>query len=605
MPEEPPTRPARRTRPDADFRRRALGPAAPGAPAVRETLRDALARIPDLGAPDAPAAPEPAAPPAAPAARTPAPRAPAPSPSPDPSPAPAAEPPAPKVLGGPAVAPAGAAPAAAPAIGAPGGPGAPPVPGPAGGAAAAGAPVAPVRPPVPVPGGAPWVATTPEAQARQLGLMPADPVTGELPRLNRLRSAPSARHAPWWRRITFAAAIVGLVASIPVLGSTGYRLVTESTDGTYGKKVITATDPGYEQPVEPTPTALVIQNGPDGNPVALTFLSLSGATGGGTVLMLPLETAIAEPAFGVDRLSAAFKVLAKRPEDGRKQLAFQASSILNVGISEVIQLDAPTWSQTVAPLGAVAVDNPDPLDLGGTPVPTGVIPLSPDLVGPYLAALGDDESDLNRLNRQEAFWTAWMKAIAGKGEGAVAGETSAGIGLFARSLASGPVDVTTLPVTLDDATGRYLPNTDEVAALVLDAVPAPTAAYPGSRLTVRLLNGVAAEPIPAAIVRTVAQAKGTVTVVGNGPDFDRRETTIVYGDPARRSYAQLLMALLGGKGKVRLDREAPDSFDVTVVLGRDLLDGTTPDTTTSPSTEPTSSSVVGFGGAGTTPPGGP
>lgn len=108
-------------------------------------------------------------------------------------------------------------------------------------------------------------------------------------------------------------------------------------------------------------------------------------------------------------------------------------------------------------------------------------------------------------------------------------------------------------------------------ALVTDAVASPTAAVPGSRFNVRLLNGVAADAIPGAIVRQVVGLGGAVTVLGNGPSFDTDETIVVYGDPADEGVAELVASTLGATGEVRLDREAPDTVALTIVLGRDIL----------------------------------
>ena len=392
---------------------------------------------------------------------------------------------------------------------------------------------------------------------------------------------------PWFRRGTFAVLLVALVAAIPGLGYAGYQLVSQSTDGRVGTPGATPSDPGFEELVISTPTALLIQNDAQGVPVNLTFLSLAGDKGG-SVIFLPLDTSIPKPAFGIDRLRTAFTMTRADHRVAAEQVAYQAASVLNVGIDDVFEVDDRGWAELVAPMAPLSFLNSDPLELNGTSLPVGTVQISADLVGPYLAATRDGEDDLSRFPRQEELLRSWLAAVAKSTRAdAVPGETSTGLGHFIRTLAAGEVSYDPLPgeFVVDTTFGlqsRYIPDNLAITALVADAVPAPDAAYPGSRTSVRLLNGVAAAAIPTEITRKVVALKGTVTVVGNGPGFGRSKTTIVYANPAKRDYARLLMAALGGAGKVRLDREAPDNVDVTVVLGRDLL-GNQQATTTSTS----------------------
>ena len=65
--------------------------------------------------------------------------------------------------------------------------------------------------------------------------------------------------------------------------------------------------------------------------------------------------------------------------------------------------------------------------------PAGPIALQPAQVGPYLAALNPGENELNRLNRNQLFWQAWLKQIAAStAADVIPGETGSGIGLFVR-----------------------------------------------------------------------------------------------------------------------------------------------------------------------------
>lgn len=249
----------------------------------------------------------------------------------------------------------------------------------------------------------------------------------------------------------------------------------------------------------------------------------------------------------------------------------------------------------MTPVAPIAFDNPEPVELATGTVESGNTTLQADQFGPYLAAVRDGEQLESAFYRQQVAWTAWLAAVASSTKAdAVPGEAATGIGLFARTLAKGPVAYNDLPgsSSLDpDGTTRFTADAGAVNDLVVDAVPAPDAPEPGARMRVRLLNGVGPGNIPSDVIRKVVSLNGSVTVIGNGPSFDRDETTIVYSDPAKKSYAQLLKASLGA-GKLRLDRTAADDVDVTVVLGRDLL-GDGPQTRSNTSvTTPDSSSTT-------------
>ena len=189
-------------------------------------------------------------------------------------------------------------------------------------------------------------------------------------------------------------------------------------------------------------------------------------------------------------------------------------------------------------------------------------------------------------------WSAWLDAVAKSGRAdAVPGESTAGISKFAQALSKGTVSYETLPVTVaDDVPNTYRADKDAVSDLITNTVASPTAAVPGSRFTVRLLNGVSPDSIPSDLVRQVVSRGGAVTILGNGPQFDTDKTTVVYANPAKKNLATLIAKSIGATGKVRLDREAPDTVDLTIVLGKDILgDATgtgTPGATTPDATAP-------------------
>jgi hypothetical protein len=365
------------------------------------------------------------------------------------------------------------------------------------------------------------------------------------------------------------------VAAIPALAITGSRLIQDSKAGTFDPSMAGPGDPGFEAQVEPTPTALAISYDDQDVPTSLAFLSLAGADGGGTVILIPLDTAIAEPQFGIGNLRLAWEATPPdQPELGRERLTSQVAARMNAGVGETLSLTNASWGQLVAPVGPLRIDNPDTVDLGfGVTIPSGETELPADLVGAFLEASLPNESDINRLVRHEAVWTAWLDQVGETDRpDAVPGETSAGIARFVRELARGPHEVVTLPVVQSEEIGNLFEvDQSDIDALVTDAIASPTPAAPGSRFTVRLLNGVSADAIPSEIVRDIVRRGGAVTILGNGPEFGTDETSVVYANDEMEDVAAVVANSLGATGDVRSDREAPDTVDLTIVLGKDIL----------------------------------
>lgn len=422
---------------------------------------------------------------------------------------------------------------------------------------------------------------------------------------------PMRERQPWWRRLGFAAAVLLLAASIPVLGREGYRLVAQSRDGTVGPGAPGPQDPGYEELVTSTPTALIIQKDSAGLPVALMFLALSNGDAGGSVIFVPLDTEVPEPGFGVDRLRTAYSAVAHDPVGATSQLSGQTGKVLNVGIDETFELDDRGWSQIVASVAPLTIDNPEPIDLASGTLASGQVSLAAEQVGPYLAAVRPGEDGVAAFFRQELVLRAWLSAVATQGDGAVSGE----LARYINTLARGEVTFATVPGEFAGGFPepiRYEPDASALNDLVTELVPAPVAPAPGARITVRLLNGVQPGGFPGDIIRTVVSMQGSVAVLGNGPSFGRTETTVLYSDPAKEAYARALLDALGGTGEVTQDPSLSDLIDLTVILGSDVI-GDNPSGTASTSTSTVSTTspsttadpgVPVFEGGTTSEPGG-
>jgi hypothetical protein len=379
------------------------------------------------------------------------------------------------------------------------------------------------------------------------------------------------------RRVAFAVTIGLLAVSIPVLGYIGVQALLDSRGGRLVQATLAPDEPGYEAIVEPTPTALVVQLD-QGRLSGLTVLSLTSPDGGGAVLFVPIET-LTDPstqAYGFDRLRTAYELT------GLDGVRNALGLTLNMSFSDAAQVDAAQLATLVGPTAPLRFENPDDLrgeDANGERIrfEGGPIELPADQVGQYLALRPEGESDLNRMIRHQLVWQAWLGAVAAAPDpaAAVPGEGGSGLGHFIRRLAAGPVVYETLPVsevTAADGSTAFQPATGELPDLVARLVPLPTAASPGSRVRVRILDGAQNPAAVQDVIRTLVPAAAQIVVVGNADRFTYAATEVRY-DPQAGEAALRLNHFLNealGVGEPRAMSFGTDAFDVTVVIGRDL-----------------------------------
>lgn len=391
----------------------------------------------------------------------------------------------------------------------------------------------------------------------------------DVPR-RRLRSKAAA--------LAFGFSIVVLALSVPVLGYVGSQSLLTSKGGTFEAAVKDPTAPGYLAVVEPTPTALVIQRDKDDMPVALTLLSLGHGDDGGSVLFIPLDTNLIQPAFLIDRLRTVYSNGLSKGNDAL--FVRQVANLLNVGFTDVVNLHDDEWAQVVQPVAPIAVDNPDDVRLGnpnagGMDFPKGPLLLKPEQVGPYLSAQSPLQDDLDRLARHKLFWEAWLKAISTSVTADAIPNTLTGIGPYVSTLAKGKVGIATLAVFPSaqqvNGTPTFQVDSARMRTQVAEAVPAPVSPGLGGRYSVRLLNGVDGEPIPDQLTATLVAGGAQINTKGNATVFGQETTRIEYHDANRRGTAIFVQRALGG-GKVVADLSATDTVDLVITIGKDVLD---------------------------------
>lgn len=370
------------------------------------------------------------------------------------------------------------------------------------------------------------------------------------------------------RRALLLAGIGALTVAGVALAVVGLSEVRTSTVGRY-EETLGTTDPGYQAYVVPTPTMGVLHQAPDGTLAGAALLALEPGDEGGSVILVPPATVVSGP-------DTATTVADVFRDEGPEAAAAALGQAVTVGVAEHVVVDDAQWSQMTGPVGAVEIT----LDAPVGDWAAGPVTLDPAEVGPFLGAVIDGETDLDRVERQELVWNAWLARVADDGETALPGEVGSGIGRFVLGVARGGGSAAELPVRRDEVGDAVLFRTDvgRVGQFVSLTVPYPVAAAPGGRVRVRLLNGTDDPAVSVAAARALVASGAQISIVGNASSFDVAETSFVYFGEDRAPLAEWLQVNMGGgrveevpngqDGRVSSD----DEIDVTVILGEDAGD---------------------------------
>jgi LytR cell envelope-related transcriptional attenuator len=375
------------------------------------------------------------------------------------------------------------------------------------------------------------------------------------------------------RRRVLLAGIGMLTAAGVALAVAGVTLVRHSTAGRYIEGA-GPDDPGYEAFVVPTPVMALFQRGDDGELVGVAVLALESHDGNGSVVLVAPSTLAGAPG-SESTLAATYR------DGGAEGLAAVLADLLAMAIPEHLEVDDPRWASLVGPVAPVELQLDEPVGEW----PAGDVSLTADDVGPFLAALAAGEDDADRIDRQEAFWTAWLPLVERAGDGAVPGEIDVGIGRFVRGLAEGEASIAPLPMAEAEVDGADAPTTFRVngarlSEVMARAVPYPESPGPDRRIRVRLLNGTRDADLTSVAASRLVEGGAQISIVGNAASFDVPETHMTYGVDEERAKAEWLAAILGGvpigedpaSQQVDDADDADEDIDVTVILGADARD---------------------------------
>ncbi len=384
-------------------------------------------------------------------------------------------------------------------------------------------------------------------------------------------TAPRAEPRSAWRRwrpLAYVLSLVLLIAAGGALSVIGYRVVRSSTEGRTVDPTLEPDEPGFEAFVEPSPTMLVLGRAPDGSLSSAALLALRTEDSGTSVVVIPTNLVVGEE--GAERTLAQVA-----QEEGVPAAQAALAKRLKTGIAEVVELDDAQLGALVAPVAPLTVRNSDE----ATGFPLGDIQLTAEQVGPFLSVLGEGERETDRMLRQERVWTAWANSLAFAGPAGVPGEVETGIGRFLAGLAENAREAESLPVTEQSSPSgtSYVVDQGALAQLLADAVPFPTAAEPGDRLRVRLLDGTGDPTLTARIAPQLVAAGAEIVLIGNATDLNQQTSEVIYHDARLADVSEFMLFGLG-TGSKREEVRPTDLYDVTIVLGSDVASTTTSST---------------------------
>lgn len=368
----------------------------------------------------------------------------------------------------------------------------------------------------------------------------------------------------WWR-IGYPSAIVVMVLLLPVLVWSGLRVILDSSDGQLIRRVTDPAAPGYEAAVDKTPTALVALTDAKGALDSMALISLTSQGSAGVVLM-PAGLLNAT-AYGEFPASTWFE------KGGIQSLSEAVGSTLELGFSDAVVVPSTEWTTLVGPYGALTVVSPDPVrDSADKQVfPKGSNTITPDQAWTFIGSRSPNESDLNRLVRQGAFWKSYLAKI-GSSTVAFPQTTESGIGYFVTNAAKGQVSVSDLPVVAVPAAAGS-PQTFKVQEQAAQDTIAAVVPFPdggGMRARFRVLDGTGQldHGLAAAIVMAAAGAQ--VDIIGNADSFDVETTQFIYYDGTSQDVAKHFQQALG-IGELVESRASNSSADLVLILGSDYV----------------------------------
>lgn len=369
---------------------------------------------------------------------------------------------------------------------------------------------------------------------------------------------------------------------LAALSYTGYRSSLRMTGGaTISPQQRSPTDPGYEAAVKPTPVTLLALVTNDGGLRSMSVVTQGTGETGGTIVAVPNSLFLKNTA-GDARIPPY--ILA---EDGMDELQTELEAALGFGMTGQLTVSQDELGSLLGGTD-LEIRNPEQLlvEMGGILAPqfeAGDISLDPEGLSAYLNYIGPEESEYNRLNRQQLVLERLLELGADGFEPDDADDNVTAIAELLTAVGSGDATVTQLPVDEARIGGREdggegqgasftVPDNEAIDSTLGSIVPFPVSGFPGQRLGVKLLNGTTDPQLELRLASDVVGAGAEVKVVGNAKVIPQASSSVAVSteaSPEEQDQAQRLADALGAE--VTQTDELGEDVRAVVVVGQDQL----------------------------------
>ena len=373
---------------------------------------------------------------------------------------------------------------------------------------------------------------------------------------------------PWWMWAFPLIALTFLVA-IPLFVWNATDAILSSTDGDFGEVITDPSEPGYLTYVMATPSHLVLNVDVDGNLSMATIIALGPNEEGGSILLLSPNT----------KLDNEMTIGSIFASGGAEQLERALKDYLTIGFTSRNTMSVSTWDAYLAPVFPLSIDlNVEAYtrlaEQSFSAVNTecclfeGAIELQPNNVEEFLNASDDTSGELRQL-RQELFWQSWIEVLSAETDPSMLpGEIDSGFGRMVWGLSRDNLVVVELEQLIEPSGVRIEPEVFRDA--VLEMIPFPQPSSPGSRIKVRLLDGVGGLDLAGDYSAGLVRAGAQILIIGNSPEFGKA-TELIYHDDENAELVRRFQEALGG-GEVFFEPLTDAAVEVTVIIGNDLID---------------------------------
>ena len=353
------------------------------------------------------------------------------------------------------------------------------------------------------------------------------------------------------------------------------QAVLESQSGSISDVALDPDAVNFRAFTEPTPTGLVLHTAiENGQPelTGVTFMASADGSQGGTVLSIP--STFVHLAGENAPLSELFT------EVGFLAVVREMESALGIGFSEVVVLDARSWTSLMTvdlplefTLSTDLVENVSETQRR-TILAAATRPFDLSEVELIASHRNPDEPSLLLANRQQSIWRAWVSQTAASAERPGIFTLDEGFVDLIGDLANGEVSYRSIAAAASvgdtPADTTYVADPDQVLDLVAQIVPFPTPAEPGDRPSVMLLDGTGGvyEQLP--VLSTVVRSGGQVAILGNAERFDVEATEVLVHAPEAADVAAEIAERLGVGAPI----ESPltdATVSITVIVGADRV----------------------------------